>query len=188
MMMRRDITDREEDRIVVQIDFEEEFVPCTHIHQNHWLMCYLLQSNANPETVMKFVGHIFLSVTLQWIHFPTWNCYLPIQLVCSANDPTFSDLKQGISKTKDSISIWLLMPFSLEWLGIELQQYLQAEENPYCSENSLHSKPPLMICHMGNRFSRTKDRCSNSTSEKKTTKEHGKTCYCISCTWRTLKL
>jgi hypothetical protein len=90
---------REEDRIVVQIDFEEEFVPCTHIHQNHRLVCYL-----------------------------------------------------------------------------------QAEENPYCSENSLHSKPPLMIRHMGHRFSRTKDRCSNSTSEKKTTKDHGKTCYCISCT------
>jgi hypothetical protein len=125
--------------------------------------------------------------TFSW-QCASWNCYLPIQLVCSANDPTFSDLKQGISKTKDSISIWLLMPFSLEWLGIELQQYLQAEENPYCSENSLHSKPPLMIRHMGNRFSRTKDRCSNSTSEKKTTKEHGKTCYCISCTWRTLKL
>jgi hypothetical protein len=41
----------------------------------------------------------------------------------------------------------------------------------YCSENSLQSKPPVMIHHMGNWFSRTKHQCSNSTKKKKTRKQ-----------------
>jgi hypothetical protein len=68
----------------------------------------------------------------------------------------------------------------MEELKMKLQQYLQAEENPCCSENSLHAvgiRLPILRPTMMTQHSETENQQQQKKKKKKKKNSHSKSIF-----------